>query len=490
MINTSLNAQFTNMNWALGDSCGIHFSSTGVDSLYQTAVNARGSCAAISDSAGKLLFYAASPDLELYNMPLLIENGRIYNKQHQTMENGDTISCSNWYHEMMILPWPDSLQKFAVIHSMATSGARISYSVVDMSYNNGLGKVVTKNNVLSYGNICDGMTAIRHGNGRDWWILFRKWWATTNFFYKILLTPQGFSGVTTQQIGKPVNSSNYSLVAALDGENIIGIGGIGDSVIERFSFDRCTGVLSNHQIIYNGDNQPVVVCWEGALSASGRFLYLSSFWTPPSMLYQIDLQDSLAWNHKVVIDSIDTLTTVSAALRLAPNGKIYRSDWWCESLMQCYPFADTAYSPLNTHLSVINEPDSAGLACNYTGLSQHLGGYRTYLGLPNCVNLSLGAKTGSACDTLSIGITEPPEAIPLKVYPNPAQQVVTVELPFKPTANGVIYQLTDPLGRIVKEGLFKYVSNELWLNNLPSGLYFLHITTNKMKYQARLIRNK
>ncbi|MBK7888686.1 MAG: hypothetical protein IPJ86_15805 [Bacteroidetes bacterium] len=116
-----LNAQFTNVNWTFGDSCGIKFNATGIDSIYRTSVNARVSCAAISHSSGNLLFYVASPDLELYQMPTMINRGRVYNKQHAKMENGDSLFCSNWYKELLILPWPDSVDKFMVISSMATS---------------------------------------------------------------------------------------------------------------------------------------------------------------------------------------------------------------------------------------------------------------------------------------------------------------------------------------------------------------------------------
>lgn len=489
LVSNTAKSQFTNMNWAFGDSSGIHFSATGVDSTYRTAVNARGSCAAISNAAGQLLFYAASPDLELVQLATIIEEGRIYNKNHQMMEGGDSLACQGWYGEMMILPWPDSSHKFAVVHSMATSGARLSYSVVDLTYNNGLGKVVSKNNILAYGNICDGMTAIRHGNGRDWWILFRKWFATTNFFYKILLTPNGFSGITTQQIGKAVNASKYTLIPSEDGEMMVGIGAAGDSVVESFGFDRCTGQLSNHRIIYNGDISPAIYFWDGALSASGRYLYLSNDGNaPPSVLYQLDLHDSLSWDHRVVVDSTDTLELVGAALRLAPNGKIYRSDWWCKFLMICYPFEDTAISPVNTHLSVINTPDSGGLSCNYVGLGQYLGGYRTYLGLPKNINVTLGVKTGSACDTLTTAMGEEPETAPIYIYPNPARDRVQVSLPFRPPIEGVEYTLSDVCGRTVQQGKLHYITNEININQLPAGMYVVIVKAVNSVFQSRLIK--
>ncbi|MBK9045335.1 MAG: T9SS type A sorting domain-containing protein [Bacteroidetes bacterium] len=52
------------------------------------------------------------------------------------------------------------------------------------------------------------------------------------------------------------------------------------------------------------------------------------------------------------------------------------------------------------NLSVINSPDSAGLACDFQPWSFYLGGKRTYWGLPNNPDYDLPALAGSPCDTL------------------------------------------------------------------------------------------
>ncbi|MBK9637018.1 MAG: hypothetical protein IPO63_04080 [Bacteroidetes bacterium] len=64
------------------------------------------------------------------------------------------------------------------------------------------------------------------------------------------------------------------------------------------------------------------------------------------------------------------------------------------------------FNYINSNLSVINQPDSLGLACDFQPFSFYLGGARTYYGLPNNPDYELGAWVGSPCDTLTVGITE------------------------------------------------------------------------------------
>ena len=53
------------------------------------------------------------------------------------------------------------------------------------------------------------------------------------------------------------------------------------------------------------------------------------------------------------------------------------------------------------NLSVINQPDSLGIACDFQPYSFYLGGKRTYRGLPNNPDYTLPAISGSPCDTLT-----------------------------------------------------------------------------------------
>ena len=482
----NLQAQFTNYNWIFGDSCAIKFNNQGVDSIYKASVNSRGSSANISDSLGNLLFYVVAPDLELYQTPLLLNKGRVFNKQHTKMENGDSIATISWYRELLILPWPDSVNKFVVISSMATSGTKISYSKVDLTYNNGLGKVFDKNTIIDTGNICDGITAIRHGNGRDWWILYKKWFFNNNIIYKLLLTPQGLSSISTQNIGLSFsNGGFYRLIPSSNGATILGLCNSSNS-IEKFSFDRCTGILSNHLVIYNGAGNPTFYMWDGAISPNNRFLYVTTIGVP-EYVFQIDLLNANAYQNKIVIDSIDSISNSGSAIRLAPNGKIYRSNWWCIDGIYCYPYPDSGFAPVNTHLSVINNPDSFGIASNYVGLGQYLNGFRTYAGLPNDVNLALGSLAGSICDTLSVGLSEVKDDIPIQAFPNPSSGNFTVNIMQELTPkDGFPYAIYSMQGQLVQEGLLKARTTLINLSSFESGMYLLNVTLPKQVVQIKL----
>ena len=61
---------------------------------------------------------------------------------------------------------------------------------------------------------------------------------------------------------------------------------------------------------------------------------------------------------------------------------------------------------------IINNPDSAGLACNFQKEALSIPSALTYRTLPNIVNLKLGALVGSGCDTITaIPAFTPPSGV-------------------------------------------------------------------------------
>ena len=136
------NAQYTNWNWAFGDSCGIKFNAAGIDSFYQSSVNARGTCVSISDSVGQLKFYASSAEPNIFNSPIQ-EMGVVFNRSHQVMQNGLYIKSSAWYHEMVLVPDPGVSNQFYLFTAGVTSTTNpgLRYSLIDLNQNNGLGAV-------------------------------------------------------------------------------------------------------------------------------------------------------------------------------------------------------------------------------------------------------------------------------------------------------------------------------------------------------------
>jgi hypothetical protein len=91
-----------------------------------------------------------------------------------------------------------------------------------------------------------------------------------------------------------------------------------------------------------------------------------------------------------------------------------------------YPYQDTVYNMYNMNLSVINQPDSLGTACDFQPYSFYLGGKRTYLGLPNNPDYDLGAVAGSACDTITGIAPSPLERVGVRLYPNPVNNILFI----------------------------------------------------------------
>ena len=215
-------------------------------------------------------------------------------------------------------------------------------------------------------------------------------------------------------------------------------------------------------------------------------MYITTLSTP-EYLFQIDLLNPNAFQNKIVIDSIDSLNNPGSGIRLAPNGKMYRSNSWCQNGLYCYPFLDSVFVPVNTHLSVINEPDNFSLACNYIGLGQYLNGFRTYLGLPNDVNLALGPLSGSMCDTLSVGLSEVKDDIPIQVFPNPSTGNFTVNIKHEAMhMYGFTYSIYSIQGLLIQRGELKGKTSSINLTFFESGMYLLNVTLPKQVVQIKL----
>ncbi|MBK7968866.1 MAG: T9SS type A sorting domain-containing protein [Bacteroidetes bacterium] len=117
--------------------------------------------------------------------------------------------------------------------------------------------------------------------------------------------------------------------------------------------------------------------------------------------------------------------------QLAPDGKIYIA---------------TGNSTL--HLHVINQPDSAGLACDLVQHGVPLPAYN-FNSLPNHPNYFLGALAGSPCDTLTSLATEVIINPKLNVFPNPNNGYFT--LGFNAQKEVGILEIFDAMGRMVYE---------------------------------------
>jgi hypothetical protein len=403
-------AQNTDRFWVFGDSAAIDFSDVSNPTPSWSVLRSRGSSATICDSIGNLLFYASTPRVPPWPYTSYAQEGYVINRNQQLMQNGDIIVGEGWYQEMVIISDPGNpIGYYLFCAGELAPIIGLFYSKIDLSYNNGLGKVTQKNVQINTDSIADGITAVRHGNGRDWWVIARNWKTQlTDDIMVFLIDPSGVTAIPKQHIGVPKFADTVvRMKFNQEGTRMYNVASPG--IIERYDFDRCTGLFSN-PIIYENTLVNFKNYWGFEVSPDESKIYTTSIYQTAnqdtSYLIQFDL------NASNFLASAETLYTFTAPntpgiLKLGPDNKIYLSTTWagpdtCFDYLYCYGTVNTT----NSNISVINRPDSAGVACDFQPFSFYLGGHKAYVGLPNNPNYELGAWVGSPCDTLAVGIGE------------------------------------------------------------------------------------
>ena len=416
------------------------------------------------------------------------------------MMNGDSLNSSTWYQEMTIIPNPSDSNHFYLFHIGVTQSLfpGFYYSLVDLSYNSGLGKVIQKNIQLQSFPVCDGIAAVKHGNGRDWWVMFRRWdpsGTTNNEFYTYLITKYGMQGPFIQNIGHQHANSFNRLVFSTDGLKLYCC--TNRNLLEVYDFDRCSGLLSNVWTINDQfGTVPQSGYWSLAVSPDKSKLYLTAddeF--PPyntSYLFQYNLNDP---DPLLTADTLYTDTgQVSVGLvRLAPDGKVYFSsiDYTPDSEF-FYLYDSAHYNNFNMNLGVVNQPDSLGSSCQFTPFSFYLGGHRTYAGLPNNPNYELDPDTNSICDTITV-VNDLPQHLKEKLYVwfNSQWQTAFINAQHL-IGKSYALQIYDVAGRNIfkEEGKLdsEFYSKNLNCASFSSGMYIISLTTeNEMLNQKFII---
>jgi PKD repeat protein len=360
---------------------------------------------AMSDSSGQLLFYS--------NL------GKVFNLNNQIMENGDSLGYTPelWWNKSIIgstvprgsMCLPLDHNRYALFHFRRVINncpnayfisEELLMTIVDMNYNNGLGKVTSKNNLIK--SCAQGslrmVSATRHANGRDWWVLVS--FRSNNNIFSFQFDPSGeVHNSSTAYFASP--DTLYFFQGgddefSPDGSKYIICGY--ERIPRVYEFDRCTGQLNKHQEIIVNDSvgQPIKFVY-AAVSPNSKYLYLIGF----EVVYQFDLTADTIQNTAVLLMTYDgyyqyqspTLLdgqTTFSDMQLFPNGKIYGITL-----------------DVSNYMHVINYPDRPGLSCEAlqrgVRIPTALGSYMAYY-----PNYRLGPIDGSACDTL--GIDNQPKA--------------------------------------------------------------------------------
>ena len=308
---------------------------------------------------------------------LYLSNGQQINDRNDNlMEGGDQLDVRylnttegyDFRQNPMSLPMPgsDSLYYFfyeAYWDSSVIENSRLYYNIIDMSANNGLGEVISQNNILIDTFITDGgLSACMHANGIDWWVVKPRY--RSNEYFKFLVKANGvIEGPFTQSIGLASAPADWNseLVFSPQGDKMFYTNGNQKGAL--FDFDRYSGLLSNARYVWAISGGDTLGGVGASFSTNGRFLYLTG---DTFKLYQIDTYSDNIDSAKILLTRINMDSDQWPAYhQLAPNGKIY---------IMGYAGA--------TPLTVINHPDSFGLACGLDTFAYDSLPYVT-LGMPN-----------------------------------------------------------------------------------------------------------
>jgi hypothetical protein len=490
LVGGSARAQNRNSVWVFGDSAGIDFGS-GFAVPIASGMDGRGSCASIADESGNLLFYAAT--MYAYSTTLAYSTF-IFDQNHNIMLNGDSIFGKGWYQELVIVPNPANDSTY-YLFSIGVTGSNfgLMYSIIDMRVNGGLGAVTAKNVQLQSFAMVDGISAVKHGNGRDWWLIFRKsdfpTFTSNNDFYSYLITPNGIQNFSVQSIGEQNRTNLGNIKFSSNGDKMV-FCSIQD-VVELFDFNRCTGMISNAITIEEDPGAiPSILTWSCEFSPDASKLYVTA--SPSStVLFQYNLNAPNITSSKQTLWSITFPQYAGGGLKRAPDNKIYLSTIYYNGINTPYPYSDSIYNTYNMNLSVIHQPDSLGILCDFQPWSFYLGGKRTYIGLPNNPDYDLPALAGSPCDTLvSIGEALPIQQATINVFYHSAWEKAFINASNLKGKNGKLL-VYDMQGKIIHQEPLRiqngFFTRDLSMQGKAHGVYLVIVQTERERLARKMI---
>ncbi|MFN0275226.1 MAG: T9SS type A sorting domain-containing protein [Chitinophagales bacterium] len=456
-------SQKNNINWFFGDSALITFTDAGIVATkvpgyaYEASVS-------YSDSEGNLLFY--SDGSKIYDTSKTIMSNSYLDIDQYISGSGSSICQGS-----IVIPKPASDHEYYIINKVEEG---LKYSKLDMLLNGGLGDIVIDaKNIWIFDAGAEGkyvsqkMTATKHGNGKDWWVLFHGRSASfsgdsINTFYKLLVTDEGIAGPYEQEIGLKIENIYVGqMVFSPDGSKLAYTGNYS---LEVFDFDRCTGELIEYKKV-DTINGPSFSPYGCAFSSDSKKIYVSEIYNfGNDKIYQYDLssEDDLS-ETKTLIYKCQVDNYGIGQMLLGSDNRIYFTIIY-------YNLPSAEYTLWNMNLSVINNPNEAGLACDVDTATVWLGGARSITGLPNMPNYNLGALAGSPCDTIT-ALQEAENKNSIDVYPNPAKNYFYITTNLTET---VYYTLQNSLGQTISEGSFSQ-NTMLPAQNLTCGIYFLQV---------------
>jgi gliding motility-associated-like protein len=362
--------------WHFGYGYGLDFNSGEAVQITGAMSSVEG-CTAYSDSAGNLLFYSNGGG----RLPELGQDpGHIWNRNHEVMYDmqgteGGGFSAGQ---SSVIIPAPgepnvyylftiDEIEHYIdatpEVLAAEPNGRGFRYFTIDMTLNNGLGGVVQAD-VPVYDYSQEGLCAIRHANGTDYWILINQGTAGIGVYS---VTSEGVALSSVFETPTPLTGSIKASTISGNPESLFFA--VYSKVVTSsgllLDFDLTTGVLSNPEQL------PAVGSEAIEFSHNSQYLYATStgLGTGTQQLVRYNLASAFEQGISVASTQEVIAPEVTAYwMQMAPDMNIYYS--W-------FDFSG------DTHLGAINCANSDSPTVTPEVFSYSGGFENFFVSLPN-----------------------------------------------------------------------------------------------------------
>ncbi|MFM7388086.1 MAG: hypothetical protein ACKO5L_07995, partial [Bacteroidota bacterium] len=340
--------------WHFGEGYCLDFNS-GVPVQSPSQMFTAEGCTSYCDENGNLLFYSNGGG----RVPASGQDGgKIWNKNNQVMYDMQGTEGGGWSaaQSSVIVPAPGEPDVFYLftmeeqehnvdatpaVLAAEPNGRGFRYFKIDMSLNGGLGDVVEAD-VPVYDYSFEGICAIRHANGSDYWILINQ--DTSGIgVYSVTQNGVQLAGVypaPTSTSGGIIKSSPFPFIPGQTCCNKV------MTPAGLFDFDLSTGQL-NFETDFGGN-----VSSSFEFSPNGYYLYATIFdpVTFNSQLLQYNILLAAQTGQALVSTAQGVAANFEGVyMQLAPDGKIY--------------FTEPAFDPITgnftTFLGTINCPNTS-----------------------------------------------------------------------------------------------------------------------------------
>ncbi len=384
---TRSSAQNEYVNWYFGTYVGLNFcNGLHISDVNQFPLDYAASATMSDKNTGKMLFHS--------------DGQTVWNSQFGIMQNGSGLNGSNESAQgALIVPQPGNDSIF-YIFTTGSEGPNpqdgLQYSIVNMNLNDGLGAVISKNNFLHKS--LEKLTAVFNKTENFFWILAVD--SASNNFLEYKLDARGLNTTPmfypTNVIFSSITMSSGFLKVSPNANLLACTFELPDTS-SLYNFNNNTGkitFITKLQFLIDDDD-----VWGISFSPNSSKLYVritnDTIIFPPNnyqtndKIYQFDVTSGnpiTIRNSRIKVFSYNATNNdhLFGTLQLGPDRKLYIARIAVDSLC------------------VIDDPDGAGLACNFRFNAISLNGlYSAYSLSNNIDNLYEWAQSPSLNVTAS-----------------------------------------------------------------------------------------